>query len=443
MDPSGAPIYLAIDIGASSGRFIAAQRQDGELVLQEVYRFENCPQTQGSSIFWDLDDICGRLVEGLSACRAQGIVPRSLGVDTWGVDYVLLDEGDRPILPVYCYRDGRGARAMKAVHARIPPQELYARTGIQLMSFNTLYQLYDDREKGRLAQAADLLMIPEYLNFFLCGKKRREYTNASTTGLLDPWRRCWDEHIIRALDFPEGLFAPQPERPPVSLGRLRSELAQKAGFSCDVLLIATHDTASAVASLPGPGAYISSGTWSLLGTEIPRPLTGSAARRANFTNEGGTRGIRFLKNIMGLWMAQCLKRELGDVYSYAQLTRMAEEEADFDYRLEVDREAYFAPQSIRAVIREECARKGWPVPQTPGQFAHAIYQSLAHAYAQELAELEALTGQHFDSLCIMGGGVNNDYLNRLTEQATGKKVVRGAAEATALGNILLQEEMYV
>ncbi len=267
-----------------------------------------------------------------------------------------------------------------------------------------------------------------------------EYTNASSTGLLDAHKCTWDISIIEALGFPMHLFEKRPIKPPIILGSLKPEIIEQIGFDCDVVLPATHDTASAVAALPYQGgAYISSGTWSLLGAELDKPLTTEAARKANFTNEGGIGTIRFLKNIMGLWLVQCLKREFNDLYSFSELAKLAEEEANFDYRLDVNAECYLAPVSICNVINIECKEKDWPIPSTPGQYAHAIYQSLAYAYAEAIDELEQITDKKYEKLCIIGGGANNIYLNKLTEKAIGRPVMTGSPEATALGNILLQK----
>lgn len=436
-------IHLAIDIGASSGRHIAAWREQGELKMQEVYRFPNLPKEQDGHLVWDLESLCDQVVKGLQTCAQKGIIPDSVGIDTWAVDYVLLDQEDKPILPMYCYRDSRGAEGAEAVHKILPFSQLYARTGIQFQPFNTVYQLYWDKTRGRLDGAADFLMLPEYLSFYLSGKKCHEYTNATSTGLLNAVGKCWDQVILQKLDLPGKLFSDEPVQPPVILGKLKEEIAAQVGFSCDVTLPATHDTASAIAALPQKGAYISSGTWSLLGAELSAPVTTPAAREANFTNEGGVGTIRFLKNIMGLWLIQCLKRELKDEFSYAQLSEMAEKEGNFDYHLDVNGAQYFAPKSVMEEITAECLAKNWPVPHTPGQFAHAIYQSLAHAYAEALDRLESITGQRFEALCIVGGGVNSAYLNELTEKAIHRPVVTGSPEATALGNIIMQEAAYV
>lgn len=436
-------LHLAIDIGASSGRHIAAWREDGGLQMKEVYRFSNLPEERDGHLVWNLERLCREVVSGLAACKEQGLVPDSVGIDTWSVDYVLLDGADMPILPLFCYRDSRGGEGAELVHKIVPFTELYARTGIQFQPFNTIYQLYWDKGAGRLDGAADFLMLPEYLSFYLSGEKAHEYTNASSTGLLDARAKTWDGEIIRKLGLPERLFAAPLRTPPVKLGRLKQEVAEVVGFACDVVLPATHDTASAIAALPSKGAYISSGTWSLLGAELSEPVTTKAAMEANFTNEGGVGTIRFLKNIMGLWLVQCLKRELNDKYSFGELAELAEKETGFDYRLNVNHQRYLSPKSVRAEIDRECGERGWPVPSTPGGYAHAIYQSLAHAYTNALGELETITGERFEALCIVGGGANNAYLNALTEKAIRRPVVIGSPEATALGNILLQEAAYV
>lgn len=437
-------IRLAIDIGASSGRHIAAWRDGGgRLVTREIYRFANMPEEKDGHLTWNIDVLTKEVIKGLARCAEEGIIPDSVGIDTWAVDYVLLDGNDSPIYPVYCYRDKRGAEAASEVHKIIPFEELYKRTGIQYQPFNTIYQLYWDKQHGRLNEAADFLMLPEYLSFVLSGVKAHEYTNASSTGLLDARGKIWSREIISALGFEKTLFKTQPSAPPVILGELKKEIAKQVGFNCKVILPCTHDTASAVAALPQKGAYISSGTWSLLGAEIPEPVTEMEAMRANFTNEGGVGCIRFLKNITGLWLVQCLKREYDDRYSFAELADMARCEAAFDYRLDVNNKRYSAPISVREEIVSECKEKGFPVPETAGEFAHAIYQSLAHAYCDAFYELEDITGNRYETVCIVGGGANNKYLNMLTEKALGRTVVTGSPEATALGNILMQEAAYV
>lgn len=436
--------YLAIDIGASSGRHILAWREGGEFQMKEIYRFPNMPKKQGEHLVWDIESLSEEVLRGIAVCSEMGITPKSVGIDTWGVDYVLLDERDAPILPVYCYRDTPRGETSERVHKIIPQDKLYASTGTQYQPFNTVYQLYWDKEAGRLDGARDFLMLPEYLSFLLCGKRAHEYTNASTTGLLDAKKKVWDKGIIEELGLPARLFSQEPVKPATVLGRFTPEVEKRVGFSCDVVLVASHDTASAIAALPNQdGAYISSGTWSLLGAEISEPITTKEAREANFTNEGGVGTIRFLKNIMGMWLIQCLRRETNSQCSFVELAEMAEREAKFDYDLDVNAQRYLAPESVTKEISDECAERGYPIPQTEGEFAHAIYSSLAHAYKVHLEELEAITGKRFDSLCIVGGGSGNKYLNKLTERAIGRPVVKGASEASSLGNIIMQEAAYV
>ncbi len=439
--------HLAIDIGASSGRHIVAWRENGEVIMKEVYRFKNGPVKKDGSLTWDLENLCNEVVNGLKAAKDAGYEPDSVGIDTWGVDYVLLDEKNEPILPVFCYRDERGAESSEQVHRILPFKELYKHTGIQFQPFNTIYQMFWDKQKGRLDKASDFLLLPEYLGFFLTGVKVHEYTNCSTTGLVNAESRKWDKELIEKLNLPLSFFESQPVTAPIMLGKLKNEIVKKVGFNCDLILPATHDTGSAVASLKETKAenaiFISSGTWSLMGVELDKPLTSEKALAANFSNEGGIGTIRFLKNIMGLWLVQCLKKELDDKYSFAELAKMASEENKFDYRLDVNAEKYLAPESMTDTIKAECREKNWPVPETPGELANAIYVSLAHCYDEAAKELENITGAHFDNICIIGGGSNNKYLNELTEKITGKTVVLGSPEATALGNIILQEERYV
>lgn len=440
-------IHLAIDIGASSGRHIAAWREDGKMVMKEIYRFPNGAVKKGNALVWDIDALFSEIINGLIECRYSGIIPDSIGIDTWGVDYVLLDNRNMPILPVYCYRDERGGVSAPLVHKKIPFEKLYEHTGIQFEPFNTIYQLYYDKKNGRLDIANDFLMLPEYLAYCLSGVKKHEYTNCSTTGLLNAKTRKWDKELLETLGFQEKLFTDEPETAPIILGKLKKEIAERIGFTADVILPATHDTGSAVASLRETdhenAIFISSGTWSLMGVELSNPATNAAALAANFSNEGGIGTIRFLKNIMGLWLIQCLKKELDDKYSFLELAEMAEKEAFFDYQLDVDDGKYLAPDSVMKIIEKECDVKGWPIPETPGQYANAIYISLAHVYDKVAKELEKVTGTHYGKICIIGGGSNNKYLNKLTEKITGKKVILGSSEATALGNILLQEAAYV
>lgn len=429
---------LAIDIGASSGRHILGWIEDGKLMTEEVYRFPNGPTERDGALVWDVDALFGHIVAGLKACAAAGKFPATVGIDTWGVDYALLDKDGALIGPLYCYRDGRGAKAAEQLHARIPYDELYAVTGTQFQPFNTVYQMYADLMSGRLDKAEDMLLLPSYLSYLLTGQRRQEYSEASTTGLLDAQARDWAYPLIERIGLPKKLF--KKPAMPSALGTLKPDLAREIGFDCTIILPATHDTASAVMSVTDDKAiYISSGTWSLMGRVIPQPILTDKARETNYTNEGAASGdIRLLKNIMGLWLIQCYRKELNDAYSFAELAAMAEQSGGYDWALDVNADRFLAPKSVAAEIAGECERIGAPVPATPAETAHCIFNSLAHEYARAADGLDALLGQKTDTIYIVGGGSKNGYLNRLTERYSGRKVVTGHPEATAAGNLGMQ-----
>ncbi len=439
--------YLAVDIGASSGRHMVARLENGRMRMKEVYRFENGNKTipdekAGKKLVWDTEHLFREIVNGMKAAHREGYAPCSMSIDTWAVDYVLLDEEGRRLGDAYGYRDHR-TEGMDAVVGRVLSEEaLYARTGIQKQIFNTIYQLTADREKRPeiLAKAKTFLMLPDYFTYLLTGAKCAEYTNATSTQLVDPVTKQWDRELIRMLNLPEEIFLPL-SLPGTRAGRLRPELAAEVGFDTEVLLCATHDTASAVMAMPGTGdgIFLSSGTWSLMGTELPEALREEASRKENFTNEGGyDYRFRYLKNIMGLWMIQSVRNEMNKAYSFAQLCAMAEEVKDFPSRVDVDEHRFFAPDSMIGTIREACSESGQPVPETPGELATVVYQSLADCYKKSLSNLEAMTGKTYPAINIIGGGANAEYLNQLTANATGKTVYAGPTEATAIGNIVCQ-----
>lgn len=429
------PKCLAIDIGASGGRHIFGQLADGKLVCKEIYRFENNVTQKDGHLVWDMDHLKQQVIRGLAACKQANAIPDTVAIDTWGVDYVLLDKNDKEILPVYAYRDSRGAQAAPAVEAILSPGELYARTGIQRQTFNTVYQIYADKAEGRLEQAERLLMIPEYLSFVLCGKKANEYTNSTTTGLLNATDKIWDREILTNLGLPARLFA-APTPPATLLGGFTEEIKAQVGFDCQVVLCPTHDTASAVAAAPleEGDAYISSGTWSLMGVELSAPITTPAAQNANITNEGGVEyRFRFLKNIMGLWMIQSIRRETGKKYSFPELAAMARN-SSFPDRVDVNDNAFFAPDSMIGALRNMLNAPGLPLADVLG----CVYHSLAQSYAATLKELEQIIGRPIQRIRIVGGGCQDDYLNELTARYTGKPVTAGPVEATATGNLLSQ-----
>ncbi len=435
--------YLAVDIGASSGRHMLAWLEDGKIRMEEIYRFENGIRPVNGHLCWDLDGLFREILEGMRRCGEAGKIPSCMGIDTWAVDFVLLDGRGERIGDSVSYRDGRTKGMDEKVYRRISEKDLYARTGIQKQIFNTIYQIMaiKDRHPEQLEAAKDLLLIPDYLNYLLTGEKKTEYTNATTTQLVSPVTKDWDRELIQTLGFPEGLFG-AITLPGTRVGSLKPEIRQQVGYDVTVIQTATHDTASAVVSVPSTEdhlLYISSGTWSLMGTERPEADCGEASRKANLTNEGGyDYRFRYLKNIMGLWMIQSVRHEWGDRYSFAEICAMAEKENAFPSLVDANDDTFLAPESMIRAVQDFCARTGQRVPETPGQIAAVIYRSLAECYGKTIREIEALTGRNYDCIYVVGGGSHADYLNRLTAEATGKTVVCGPGEATAIGNLAVQ-----
>ena len=435
--------YLAVDIGASSGRHMLAWLEDGKIRMEEIYRFENGIRPVNGHLCWDLDGLFREILEGMRRCGEAGKIPSCMGIDTWAVDFVLLDGRGERIGDSVSYRDGRTKGMDEKVYRRISEKDLYARTGIQKQIFNTIYQIMaiKDRHPEQLEAAKDLLLIPDYLNYLLTGEKKTEYTNATTTQLVSPVAKDWDRELIQTLGFPEGLFG-AITLPGTRVGSLKPEIRQQVGYDVTVIQTATHDTASAVVSVPSTEdhlLYISSGTWSLMGTERPEADCGEASRKANLTNEGGyDYRFRYLKNIMGLWMIQSVRHEWGDRYSFAEICAMAEKENAFPSLVDANDDTFLAPESMIRAVQDFCARTGQRVPETPGQIAAVIYRSLAECYGKTIREIEALTGRNYDCIYVVGGGSHADYLNRLTAEATGKTVVCGPGEATAIGNLAVQ-----
>ena len=417
--------YLAIDIGASSGRHIVGWREDGGLKTKEVYRFPNGVQEQDGHLIWDVDALLAHVKAGIAAAKAEFPEIVSLSIDTWGVDYVLL-RGNEEIRPVYAYRDSRTETVIPKVHEILPFAALYTKTGCQFQAFNSIYQLYADKLAGRLDGVTDFLMIPEYLLWKLCGVKAKEYTNATTTGMVNAETGEFDPEIVSALGLPP--IFPKLQAPGTVLGEYE-------GIKC--LLCATHDTASAVEGIPMEGnhPYISSGTWSLLGVKTPCPITDDASRAANYSNEGGVGYNRYQKNIMGMWLVNRLKDELCPETSFSEIVRMAAE-SRFAETVNANAPDFLAPKSMKAAF--DRATGGQLVGI--GDYFRCAYRSIAQSYAEALAELESNTGRTYEKLYIVGGGAKNDFLNRLTAQATGKRVIALPIEATALGNLKIQME---
>ena len=419
--------YLAIDIGASSGRHIVGWREDGEIRTKEVYRFPNGVREENGSLVWDVEALLREVKNGIQAAKAEYLSIQSLSIDTWGVDYVLL-RGDEEVLPVYAYRDSRTEAVIPKVHEKVPFSALYRRTGCQFQPFNSIYQLYADKLAGRLEGVTNLLMMPEYLLWKLCGAKAREYTNATTMGLVSAQTGEFDEEMIEALGYPKHLF-PKLSKPGTVIGVYE-------GIQC--VLCATHDTGSAVEGIPMEGnePYISSGTWSLLGVKTPKPITDEASEQANYSNEGGVGYNRYQKNIMGMWLVNELKRELCPDAAFPEIVKAAEE-SNCSVLVDANAPEFLAPKSMKAAF--DAATKGRL--KTTGDYFRCAYCSLAVSYREALEELERNTGRAYKRLYIVGGGAKNSFLNRLTEEATGKEVIALPIEATALGNLKIQMEV--
>ncbi len=434
--------FLAIDIGASSGRHILSHLEDGKLVLEEIYRFENGFSKKNGHLCWDIDGLFNEILAGMKKCGEAGKIPLSVGIDTWGVDFVLLDKDGNRLGDAVSYRDDRTKGMDKAVDDIIPLSSLYARTGIQKQQFNTIYQLMSVKKETpeRLEVADSLLFVPEYLTYRLSGKKISEYTIATTGQLINLETKDWDFALLDMCGYPRHLFRPLAA-PGTKVGNLVPAIREAVGYDTAVILPPTHDTASAVAAIPMVSEhplYISSGTWSLLGTESKTPLCNAQSMAANFTNEGGYEyRYRILKNIMGLWMMQSVRKEWDKKYSFQYMCDAAKE-ADISSIVDCQDEAFLAPDSMIEAIKAACRDSRQPVPETVGEIAAVIYNSLAACYRNAIKALEEMTGVTYDAVHIVGGGSKDDYLNALTAKAVGKPVYAGPTEATALGNLIVQ-----
>jgi len=434
--------YLAIDIGASSGRHILGEIVNGKLKLEEIHRFKNGMTEKNGSLCWDAETLFEEILTGIKKCGSLGKIPQSVGIDTWGVDFVLLDAKGKPLGNAVAYRDSRTTGMDAELSKHIKEDELYARTGIQKMLFNTVYQLLALQQQSPelLAQAGNFLLMPEYFSYLLTGIAKHEYTNATTTGLINAHSKSWDFELIDLIGLPRKIFG-EITPPGTNLGGFLPHIQELVGFDCQVVLPCTHDTGSAVVCAPidKNSVYLSSGTWSLLGVELTEPICTEASRVANFTNEGGLGyRYRYLKNIMGLWIIQCIKAELEDKYSFEELCNMAREHSNFPSRIDVNEQRYMAPANMIDAIKAACEETGQKVPASIGELTFCVYQSLANSYATAVEELEALTGERFNKICIIGGGSQNVYLNELTAKACNRTVTAGPTEGTAAGNILVQ-----
>ena len=434
--------YLAVDIGASSGRHMLASMKDGKMQLEEVYRFPNGMDNKNGTLCWDVERLITEIKNGLKKCKEIGKIPISMGIDTWGVDYVLLDKDDNILGDTAGYRDSRTEGMDEKVYEVIPQDDLYARTGIQKQIFNTIYQLMAVKQSHPeyLEQAETILMIPDYFNFLLTGVKKNEYTEATTGQLISPKTNDWDYELIDMLGYNSRMFLPV-SMPGTVVGDFTEEVQKEVGFNCTVVLPATHDTGSAVLAVPtndDDAVYISSGTWSLMGIERKEADCSMESMKANFTNEGGyDHRFRYLKNIMGLWMIQSVKKEFTEDLSFAEICEMASKET-ISSIVDCNDDCFLAPKSMIGAVQKFCRDTDQQVPATVGEISSVIYNSLAKCYGDTVEEIEAITGKKYSTIYVVGGGSNAGYLNELTAKYTGRKVSAGPSEATAIGNIIVQ-----
>ena len=434
--------YLAVDIGASSGRHILASMVDGKMELEEIYRFPNGMDNVDGTLCWDVKRLFTEIKNGLKKCKELGKIPSFMGIDTWAVDYVLLDKEDKVLGKTIGYRDSRTNGMDEKVYETISLSALYARTGIQKQIFNTIYQLMAVKQSHPeyLEQAESMLMIPDYFDFLLTGVKKMEYTNATSTQLVDPKTNDWDYELIDMLGYNSKMFQPV-SMPGTVVGNFTKEIQEEVGFDCTVVLPATHDTGSAVLAVPtnnDNAIYISSGTWSLMGIERKEADCSMASMEAIFTNEGGyDHRFRFLKNIMGLWMIQSVKKEFEEDLSFAEICERASKE-NITSIVDCNDDCFFAPESMIKAVQNFCANTDQLVPNTVGEISAVVYNSLAYCYGETVKEIEAITGNTYDTIYVVGGGANAGYLNELTAKYTGKKVSAGPTEATAIGNLTVQ-----
>ena len=427
--------YLAIDIGASSGRHILGYIDNGRLKLEEIHRFENYITNQNGTLVWDIEHLVSEVKKGIAKCKEIGKIPCTVAIDTWGVDYVLLDENKQEILPAVSYRDSRTNRVINKVESIISAEELYLKTGIQKQNFNTIYQLYVDYLSGKLDNAKYFLMIPAYLSYKLTGVIKNEYTNATTTGMVNADTKQWDDEIIEKLSLPKHLFGTL-DTPCTVIGNFTKEMQDYAGFDSTVIFAPSHDTASAVCACPidDNSVYISSGTWSLIGVESLNPIVNEKSMAANFANEGGIDyRFRFLKNYMGMWLFQNVKKNLNNEFSYDDMMRLAMQSKRFEM-IDTNAPDFLAPENMINAIRSYLKNESIPIEVV----INSVYHSLAQSYKNAIDEIEKLAGKTIDNIFIVGGGSKDTYLNELTAQYTGKKVVTGLSEATATGNLLSQ-----
>lgn len=429
--------YLAIDIGASSGRHILCHLEDKKLVLEEVYRFSNNIVTRNGHYCWNIEYLFESILNGIKKCVKLDKIPQTMAIDTWAVDYILLDEDNHQLVDAYSYRDKSYKYGVTKVHEIISKELLYKKTGIQFQVFNTIYQL-KSHDEAVFEKGNDFLMIPDFLNYLLTGQKVNEYTNMSTTQLLNINTNELDQDLLKEINIPKRIFQ-KMVMPSYKLGYFTDTIKKVVGCDIEVIVPATHDTGSAyMAAIEEDSIILSSGTWSLLGIETEKPYIDEKCMKANFTNEGGYNyHFRFLKNIMGLWIIQEVSRNLGNRYTFSKLVYEARIDP-FDGIFDVNDERFLKPDSMILEIKKYFEERNEPAPQSVGEIAYCVYNSLAHCYKEVIEDLENITNRKYRVINVIGGGCKNTLLNELIAKVTGKKVVAGPVEATALGNILSQ-----
>ena len=437
--------FVAIDLGATSGRVILASFHDADVKMEEVYRFPSPIIQMSGHFYWDLPAIYQSVLKGLKMVAERGVAVQSIGIDTWGVDVAMFGEDGELLRLPYCYRDPHTVGAPEEFFKRMPKEELYERTGIQVMNFNTLFQLDTMRRNGcsALAAAKKILFIPDALAYLMTGEMVTEYTIASTSHMINPYTRSWDDKILSMLGLSAEKFGRQV-MPGEKIGSLTEEVQRLTGLGAvDVVAVASHDTGSAVATVPAKDqsmAYLSSGTWSLMGVVSPEPVITKRSEQLNFTNEGGVGGtIRVLKNICGMWLLERCRAEWEDM-SYGELIAQAEGAEPFRSLINPDAPCFANPESMTAAIDEYCKATAQPVPTCVGEYVRAIFESLALRYRQVVEMLGDLTSVKVQQLYVIGGGAKNDMLNQFSANAIGIPVVTGASEATAWGNVAAQAE---
>lgn len=444
-------VYLAVDLGAESGRVIAGRLEGGRVQLEELHRFPNVTVNVAGTRRWDVLRLWTDIQEGLTKGAAKyGSSVVSVGVDTWGVDYVLLSKKDEMLGAPYTYRDARTQGVMAHAFTRVPQPEIFRQTGLQFMEINTLYQLVamSLKDPELLAQADKFLMMPDFFHWLLSGSKVVEFTNATTTQCLHPLQRNWANDLLTKFSIPTSIF-PDIVQPGTRLGPLREDVAARTGLPrIQVVAPATHDTAAAVAAVPtehtgkANWAYISSGTWSLIGVEVQQAVLTPEALALNVTNEGGIDGTyRLLKNVMGLWLVQECRRSFerrGKSYDYAALVQMAEAAEPFRSIVDCNDPTFLSPDDMAAALQQWCRKTGQPVPESEGQLIRCALESLAMKYRQVLEGIESLTGERIEVIHVVGGGGKNELLNQFTADACNRPLVAGPVEGTALGNVLIQ-----